>query len=149
MSRCAMAPALLAALAVLIAIEATALAQPYPNRLPPPGWTVHPEVVYPSGYRRTVQSVPTVQRIYMWPQYWPDVPYPADYGAVYDEPPIHYAAPEYVEPPRSPHLPDGAAADELDVPPANQPDPPSLAPESVPPPVPEPTSGGGFGRASS
>lgn len=41
-----------------------------PNRMPPSAWTAQPEVVYPSRYRRTVQSSPTVNRIYMWPEYW-------------------------------------------------------------------------------
>ena len=133
-SRCALA-ALLTSLVFLVLLNSPVAAQPYANRLPPPGWTVHPEVVYPSGYRRTVQAVPTVQRIYMWPQYWPDVPYPVDYGATYEEIPQY--APEYVAPPPSPHGPAGADPREIDVPRIEPPDPPSLVPESVPPPVPE------------
>ncbi|MBI1247945.1 hypothetical protein GC197_08915 [bacterium] len=66
---------LVAATAMVICFSAQADAQRRINPVPPVGWTEHPEVVYPSGYRRTVQAVPTVQRIYMWPQYWPGVPY--------------------------------------------------------------------------
>ena len=65
-----------AATALLLAcFSSDADAQRRINPVPPVGWTEHPEVVYPSAYRRTVQAVPTVQRIYMWPQYWPGIPY--------------------------------------------------------------------------
>lgn len=65
-----------AATAVLLAcLSSNSEAQRRINPVPPVGWTEHPEVVYPSAYRRTVQAVPTVQRIYMWPQYWPGIPY--------------------------------------------------------------------------
>ena len=107
MLRCALAVALPVVLVPLVQLPSTeAFAQPYSNRLPPPGWTEHPEVVYPSGYRRTVKAVPTVQRIYMWPRYWGGMPYPVDYGAMpYGAGPGDGMMPYYDVPGVSPHDP--------------------------------------------